>query len=42
MQLNETFDKAQITWAAAKEPKTFIVPVEKFKQIHHLNHKVED
>ena len=41
MQLNETFDKAQITWAAAKEPKTFIVPVEKFKQIHHLNHKVE-
>ena len=42
LQLNETFDKAQITWAAAKEPKTFIVPVEKFKQIHYLNHKTED
>ena len=25
-----------------KQPKTSIVPIDKFKQIHHLNHKIEE
>ena len=42
LAVSTDFSKVQLTWAMPKQPKVFVVPVEKFKQIHYLNHKIED
>lgn len=42
MQLSEGLDQVQITWAIHAQPKKFVIPIERFKQIHNLNHTCED
>lgn len=41
LAVSQCFSKVQLTWAMPKQPKVFVVPTEKFKQIHFLNHKTE-
>jgi hypothetical protein len=36
IQLQKSLENVKITWAMPKEPKEFIVPLSKFKQIHYL------
>lgn len=38
VEINDTLDKVQLTWALPKQPKVFKVPVVRFKQIHYLKH----
>jgi len=42
MQLNEDLNQVQITWAMHAQPKQFVIPLERFKQIHNLSHDCED
>ena len=37
----QNLDKVKIWLAQPKEPRSFTIPLEKFKQLHHLNHKCE-
>ena len=42
VEINDLFDKVQLTWAAPKQPKVFTVPIERFKQIHYLKHQTKE
>ena len=42
IEVDPEYEKAKITWTMPKQPKTMIVPINKFKQIHHLNHKIDE
>jgi len=39
LQLSPNYSDIRITWAHPKEPKHFVIPVDRFKQLHHLRHE---
>ena len=38
LALNKSLNKVRLTWANPKSPRVVTVPVERFKQIHYLDH----